>query len=66
MQEIMGTDYRPNRIKKLISRIYQFIDNENLNEAQRSLDELKNEIGENDTEVVSATAALELERFFGE
>lgn len=66
LQEIMGTDYRPNRIKKLISRIYQFIDNGNLVEAQRDLDELKNEIGENDTEVVSATAALELERFFGE
>lgn len=66
LQEIMGSDYRPKKIKNLISSIYQFIDDGNLVDAQRYLDELKNEIGENDTEVVSATAALELERFFGE
>lgn len=66
LQEIMGTDYRPQEITKLITDIHNNIETENLSRAQLLLDKLKITIGEYDAEVIAASAALELEQFFGE
>ena len=66
VNNIMETDYRPEEVRNLINQINQNIDNEDLEEAKELLDNLKNILGETDSEVVSARNSIELEEFFKE
>lgn len=66
VNNIMETDYRPEEVRNLINQINQNIDNEELEEAKELLDNLKDILGETDSEVISARNSIELEEFFKE
>lgn len=66
VNNIMETDYRPEEVRNLINQINQNIDNEELEEAKELLDNLKDVLGETDSEVISARNSIELEEFFKE
>ena len=66
VNNIMETDYRPEEVRNLINQINQNIDNEELEEAKELLDNLKDILGEKDSEVISARNSIELEEFFKE
>ena len=66
VNNIMEPDYRPEEVRNLINQINQNIDNEELEEAKELLDNLKDILGETDSEVISARNSIELEEFFKE
>lgn len=66
VNNIMETDYRPEEVRNLINQINQNIGNEELEEAKELLDNLKDILGETDSEVISARNSIELEEFFKE
>jgi hypothetical protein len=63
---IMETDYRTEEVRELINQINQNIDNGEFDEAKKLLDNLKDIVGETDSEVISARNSIELEEFFKE
>lgn len=66
VNNIMETDYRPEEVRNLINQINQNIDNGEFDEAKKLLDNLKDILGETDSEVISARNSIELEEFFKE
>lgn len=66
VNNIMETDYRPEEVRNLINQINQNIDNGEFDEAKKLLDNLKDIVGETDSEVISARNSIELEEFFKE
>ena len=61
---IMETDYRPEEVRELINQIHQNIENKELVKAKKLLNQLKDLLGEKDSEVLSARNSIELEEFF--
>lgn len=66
VNNIMETDYRSEEVRNLINQINQNIDNGEFDEAKKLLDNLKDILGETDSEVISARNSIELEEFFKE
>ena len=63
--EIMGTKYRPDKIDRRIDDFNTCLDNGDYNKARIILDELKELLGENNTDVVNAQIAYDFETFGG-
>ena len=57
---IMNSSERPAEIKKLFQEFYQFIDKADVMQAERSLEELKSRIGDNDSEIAGCNVKLKL------
>ena len=62
IREIMHTDIRPSDVTKKLNAFAKAIELEDLNMAQQILDELRTQLGDNDSEVVGAQVTLDLER----
>lgn len=62
LREIMHSDIRPSAVTEKLDAFSKAIEYEDLEKAQTILDELKFELGENDSEVVGAQVTLDLER----
>jgi predicted ATP-binding protein involved in virulence len=62
LREVMKTEIRPSETSKKLSDFADAISNENLNLAEKILNELKEQLGENDAEVVGAQVTLDLEK----
>lgn len=62
LREIMNTAIRPSDVTEKLNAFSKAIEDENLDTAQKILDELRNQLGENDSEVVGAKITLDLER----
>ncbi|MCP4105604.1 MAG: AAA family ATPase [Desulfobacteraceae bacterium] len=54
LYELMGVANRPEEIQKLIDKVYELIDEQELTEAKRILDNLSEDLGENDSEILRA------------
>lgn len=61
LREIMDADVRPTEVTEIIEQFYDAIDNEELAIAKRSLEELRDILGEKDSEYIKARISLELE-----
>lgn len=62
LREIMHSDIRPPETTAKLETFSKAIDDEDFETAQNILDELRLELGENDSEVVGAQVTLDLER----
>ena len=62
LREIMHSDIRPPETTAKLNAFAKAIEDEDLEKAQNILDELKLELGENDSEVVGSQVTLDLER----
>ncbi len=62
LREVMQTEIRPSETSKKLSDFADAISNENLDLAEKILNELKEQLGENDAEVVGAQVTLDLEK----
>lgn len=60
--EVMQTEIRPTEISTKLKKFSDAIDNNDLAEAEKILEELRTQLGENDSEVVGAQVTLDLER----
>ncbi len=58
----MHSDIRPLETQKKLKAFSVAIDDENFDEAEKILNELRKELGDNDSEVVGAQVTLNLER----
>lgn len=63
LREVMQTEIRPKEITDKLTAFSDAIADENLTEAEKILNELKSQLGENDSEVVGAQVTLDLEKF---
>ncbi len=57
---IMGASERPVEIKALLKEFYRYIDEGNADDAERVLEDVKNIIGEDDSEIASCNVKLKL------
>lgn len=62
LREIMHTAIRPSDVTEKLNAFLKAIEDENLDTAQKILDELRNQLGDNDSEVVGAQITLDLEK----
>ena len=62
LREIMHSDIRPPETQKKLTAFSLAIDEENFDKAETILNDLRKELGENDSEVVGAQVTLDLER----
>ena len=62
IREIMHTDIRPSDVTEKLNAFSKAIELENLDMAQQILDELRTQLGDNDSEIVGAQVTLDLER----
>ena len=62
IREIMRTDIRPSDVTEKLNAFSKAIELENLDMAQQILDELRTQLGDNDSEIVGAQVTLDLER----
>ena len=62
LREVMQTEIRPSETSKKLSAFDDAIANEKIDLAEKILHELKEQLGENDAEVVSAQVTLDLEK----
>lgn len=62
LRTVMETGERPAEIKEQFERIYNALDNEDYDEAERMLDKLEEKIGTDDTEIASCRVQVELEK----
>lgn len=62
LREVMQAEIRPTEISTKLNNFSDAIDKNDLAEAEKILDELRNQLGENDSEVVGAQVTLDLER----
>ena len=62
LREIMHSDIRPPETQKKLTEFSLAIDEENFDKAETILNDLRKELGENDSEVVGAQVTLDLER----
>ena len=63
LREVMQAEIRPKEITDKLTAFSDAIADENLTEAEIILNELKSQLGENDSEVVGAQVTLDLEKF---
>ncbi|MBQ6975508.1 MAG: AAA family ATPase [Selenomonadaceae bacterium] len=63
LREVMQTEIRPSETSSKLSSFADAISNKNFDLAEKILNELREQLGENDAEVVSAQVALDLEKF---
>lgn len=66
LKEIMGINVRPEEIEKRIEKLYEYIDNGEIEKAKIELGKLKEILGEYDDDFVKAKISLELEESFGD
>lgn len=62
LREVMQTEIRPSETSKKLSDFADAISNEKLDLAEKILYELKEQLGENDSEVIGAQVTLDLEK----
>lgn len=62
IREIMRTDIRPSDVTEKLNAFSKAIELEDLDRAQQILDELRTQLGDNDSEIVGAQVTLDLER----
>lgn len=62
IREIMRTDIRPSDVTEKLNAFSKAIELEDLDMAQQILDELRTQLGDNDSEIVGAQVTLDLER----
>ena len=62
LREVMGVSSRPDEIKNWFEQLYTLIDQEKWDEAERVIEKLEAEVGNNDAEVNSCRVRLELEQ----
>lgn len=62
LREIMHTDIRPPETQAKLTAFSNAIDEEKFDEAENILNELREELGDKDSEVVGAQVTLDLER----
>lgn len=62
LKSIISANERPVEIKKLFDKLYDAIDEENLDRGEQIFEEIKQLIGPNDPELISARVTLDLER----
>ena len=62
LREIMNTEIRPSDVTKKLNDFSKAIEAEDLDTAQKILDDLRAQLGDNDSEVVGAQVTLDLER----
>ena len=62
LREIMHTAIRPSDVTEKLNAFSKTIEDEDLDTAQKILDELRNQLGDNDSEVVGAQVTLDLEK----
>ncbi len=62
LREIMHTAIRPSDVTEKLNVFSKAIEDEDLDTAQKILDELRNQLGDTDSEVVGAQITLDLER----
>lgn len=62
LREIMHTAIRPSDVTEKLNAFSKAIEDENLDTAQKILDELRVKLGDNDSEVVGAQVTLDLEK----
>lgn len=62
LREVMQTEIRPSETSKKLSAFADAIANEKIDLAEKILHELKEQLGENDAEVVGAQVTLDLEK----
>ena len=65
LRKIMHTEIRPSDVTEKLNSFSKAIEDENLDMAQKILDELKTQLGYTDSEVVGAQITLDLERIWG-
>jgi len=61
LREIMKSEVRPLEVIELINSFYDNIDEANLDEAKKNLEDMRKILGENDSEVVQAQVHLDVE-----
>ena len=62
LREVMHTAIRPYDVTEKLNAFSKAIEDENLDTVQKILDELRVQLGDNDSEVVGAQITLDLER----
>jgi predicted ATP-binding protein involved in virulence len=63
LQEVMGLEYiRNQKISKEMDEIYQLIENNKLEEAEKEIDELEKVIGSNDSEILKLRNEIDFKR----
>ena len=62
LREIMNTDIRPADVDNKLNDFAKAVEAEDLNAAQQILDELREQLGDTDSEVIGAQVTLDLER----
>lgn len=62
LREVMEVSARPDDIRILFEKFYDFLDREEWSQAEAVIEELESEIGNNDAEVNSCRVRLELEQ----
>ena len=58
----MEVSARPEEIKKLFEQFYSFLDPEEWEQAEKVIEQLEDELGNNDAELNSCRVRLELEQ----
>lgn len=62
LREIMNTDVRPANVTQKLNYFAQAVEDGELETAQQILNELREQLGDNDSEVIGAQVTLDLER----
>ncbi|MBR1645365.1 MAG: AAA family ATPase [Selenomonadaceae bacterium] len=62
LREIMHTEIRPSDVTEKLNAFAKAVEAEDLNSAQQILDDLREQLGDTDSEVVGAQITLDLER----